>query len=84
MLIPKEIKTMPGVLKGWAQIAGFLQISISQALRYQKERGLLVAYIGRTPITTSRLVELWIMHQKKGINPSKIGPKERDAANQGR
>jgi len=74
---------MPGVLKGWKEIAVFLRVSISQALRYQKERGLPVAYIGRTPITPLRVVELWIMHQKKGINPSKIGPKERDAANQG-
>ncbi len=60
-----------GVRKGWKDIAAFLRVSVSQAIRYYKERGLPIGYIGRTPLTTPYLLSRWILEQEKGINPAR-------------
>ncbi len=64
-------KDLGGVLRGWKEIAQFLRVSVASAIRYQKERGLPIGYIGRTPLTTPLLISRWILEQKKGINPAR-------------
>ena len=72
-----------GVLRGWKSISIFLGCSVCTALRYLRERGLVVGYIGRTPVAPISYLERWVVMQEKGINPSKTGPRERDRVNQG-
>jgi len=54
------------VYKGWVEIAAFLRVSRSQAIRYRTERGLPVGYIGRTPQITTYAISEWLTRQKKG------------------
>ena len=49
-----------GILRGWAEISGFLRVSKRTAMRYYQFRGMPVSYITKSPITTPFLLSMWI------------------------
>lgn len=63
------------VLHGWDEIAAYLRVSLGSATCYYKKRGLPVGYIGRHPVTSTALLDRWLMMQTKHYYGPKAGGK---------